>query len=73
VVLTGEEWRHANIPVLRFEDSLLIGDWLLILPERQLHMITLDNWTSLSPKLGLRWEITVVQPAQGQEVRHDGL
>jgi hypothetical protein len=73
VVLTAEEWRHANIPVLRFEDSLSIGDWLLVPPERQLHTITLDNWTSLFPKLGFRWEITAVKPAQGQEVRHDGL
>jgi hypothetical protein len=36
-------------------------------------IITSDVWASLSPKLGLRWEISATRPPQGHEVRHEGL
>jgi hypothetical protein len=35
--------------------------------------LPLDVWASLSPKLGLRWEISATRPPQGHEVRHEGL
>jgi hypothetical protein len=43
VVFTAEEWRQANIPALRFEDSLSMGDWSLVPPKRQLHTVSLEE------------------------------
>ena len=57
VEFTAEEWLQADIHALRFEDSLSMGDWLLVAPKRQRRAISTEDWAALSPKLGLRWEI----------------
>jgi hypothetical protein len=73
VEFTAEEWLQADIHALRFEDSLSMGEWLLVAPKRQRRAISTEDWAALSPKLGLRWEIVATRPAQEQEVKHEGL
>ena len=51
VEFTADEWSQADIPALRFEDSLSMGEWLLVPPERQRQPISIEDWASLSPKL----------------------
>jgi hypothetical protein len=65
VVFTAVDWRQAHTPALQFEDCLSMGNWLLLQPDRQTHTFNSDDWSNLSPKLGLRWEIAAVKPAQG--------
>lgn len=73
VSFTAKEWIQADIPALRFKDSLSMGEWLLVSPERQRLTVSIADWASLSAKLGLRWEIAAVRPAQGHEVKHKGV
>jgi hypothetical protein len=73
VEFTADEWSQADIPALRFEDSLSMGEWLLVPPERQRQTVSIEDWASLSPKLGLRWDIDAVRPAEGHEVKHEDL
>jgi len=70
---TEEEWALGNITDLRFEDSLVLGEWLLVPPARPPRTITPETWASFSPKLGLRWEVSTDKPTMGTEIKHDGL
>jgi hypothetical protein len=40
VEFTAEEWLQADIHALRFEDSLSMGEWLLVAPKRQRRAIS---------------------------------
>jgi hypothetical protein len=73
VEYTADEWLQADIHALRFEDSLSMGEWLLVPPKRQRLTISIEDWAGLSPKLGLRWQIAAGRPAQEHEVKHEGL
>ena len=70
---TADEWLQSDIHDLRFEDSLSMGEWLLVAPKRQRLVISTEDWTALPPKLGLKWEIAATRPTQEQEVKHEGL
>ena len=47
VEFTAEEWLQADIHVLRFEDSLSMGEWLLVAPKRQRRAISTEEVSCL--------------------------